>query len=274
MTFSTATIQMLFSLIAINVVAQNNSNLLTDHEWLSTSTGFHKHYLFQFSQGKIESEFDRSGWRRYILKNGQIIIYTNDSLTHKYSYDPVSKESTIDKSIYDSALFKINKLDTDSLILEPITLRARELSYFLNRETFRKDSTSLINPRMVKFYSRELSYKKFEFDSLVLNYTKRTITIDHKGNYKLQQEDGRKPKIRVINRKQLDTLVKLINESNIEYFKSATVFDNRVDIEGTRTWKKLVLAITNKDGSIQIKTDYKDVPWTIKPLVNFIEGIK
>jgi hypothetical protein len=273
MKYSHWTILVLFILLTTNLLAQDNLELLTNHQWLSTSRGFHKNYLFEFNEGKIKSEFSAPDWSKYILKSGQLTIYNNDNVVYKDVYQNLPKDFNVDMSPYDTARFNIIKLDIDSLILEPINLRAREISYYFNRRTFKKDSTSTKNPGMVKFYNRKLSYQNIQFDSLVLTDAYKTITIDFKGNYVVKWTNKSKHRVKLISREQLDNLNELIDKSNIAYFKTVDVFEHRVDIKGIREWKKLILRINNKNESFQVKTDYKEIPWTIKPVIDFIEGL-
>jgi hypothetical protein len=248
-------------------------DMLTKNEWMSTSSGFQKHYLFTFSEGKIKSEFIQSDWSKYIFDKGQIFIYNNDHVIYKKELDQIKEMGIQNATKSDTAIFQIVTLDKDSLVLEPKNLRARELSYYYNRRTFRLDSNSFDTNRTVKFYNRQLSYQKVNFDSLTLNYfDKSIIRIDSKGNYSIKkgaEGNKKKSKIQRLTSGQFDQLLELLYKSNINYFKTPDRFEWRT----IKDYKGLKLKLVDKGESIKISTDYNDIPWTIKPIVDFMVAL-
>ncbi len=270
MTYSFKTTFVFLLLLTTNLFGQDY-DLLTKNEWLSTSNGFQKHYLFTFNNGKIKSEFG-SDWSKYKLDKGEIFVFNNDQIIYKEQYDKISKEMDIQGGpSTDTAIFNIKKLDNDSIVLEPKNLRARELSYWYNRRTFRLDSNSYKTNRPVKFYNRQLSYQKVNFDSLSLDYFgKSLISIDSKGNYSIKKgtDARKKSKVRQMTSGQFDQLLNLLYKSNIKYFKKPDKFEFRI-----RDWKRLKFKLVDKGESIKINTDYNEIPWTLKPIVDFMVAL-
>lgn len=249
-----------------------NYDFLTKNEWLSTSRGFQKHYLFKFNGGKIKSEFSPSDWSKYVLDKEHLLVYNNDHITYKSEYDQISKMGIPFDVHPDTAIFKINVLDNDSMILEPLNLRARELSYYYNRRTFSLDSNSFKTSLTLKFYNRRLSFEKIKFDSLLINdFDSSIMRIDNKGYCTITEKgktNGNKLKAFQMTQEQLERFLNLVNESNLNSFKSPNKFEWRI-----KEWKGLKLELFDSGESIKISTDYNDVPWTIRPLVDFMVGL-
>jgi len=269
MTNNSKTIFVFLFFLTTNLLGQDY-DLLAKNEWMSTSLGFQKHYLFTFNDGRIKSEFSQSDWSRYILDTEHIFVFNNDHVIYRKEFDQISKEIGIQNATKpDTAIFKIKRLDNDSIILEPKNVRARELSYYYNRRTFRLDSNSFKTNTEIKLYNRQLSYQEVQIDCLVLDYFDNVkVAIDSKGNYtikKIHKKNKNKPKIEQLTLKQYDQLLELIYKSNINYFKSPDKFEWRI-----RDWKGLKLKLIDKGEYINISTDDTEVPWTIKPLVDFM----
>lgn len=271
MTIYLKTIFVFLCLLTNNLFGQNY-DFLTRNEWLSTSRGFQKHYLFKFNDGEIKSEFSQSDWSKYILDKERLSVYNNDHITYKKEYDQISKMGIPFDVHLDTAIFKIKILDNDSMILEPLNLRARELSYYYNRRTFLLDSNSFKTNLTLKFYNRQLSFEQIKFDSLLINDFERSIMrIDNKGHYTITEKDKRnrnKLKTFQMTQEQLERFLDLMNKSNLNSFKSADKFEWRI-----KDWNGLKLELFTSGESIKISTDYNAVPWTVRPLVDFISSL-
>lgn len=144
-----------FFLISATLLAQYNAAQIQG-EWLPASKGPSSNHIFRFKEGKIESEFIRN--TNYIVKGNHLIIHENYYPEKDGAWYKELKEKGHITEL-DTTKFLITRLDSDSLVVIPQNLAAKQFSYEFNFSNILSFSDSSIK-EPIKFYRRELSFKK------------------------------------------------------------------------------------------------------------------
>lgn len=255
-----------FFLLCLILHAQNNSAQI-EGEWLLPVTKKFNSGIINFKGGKVQSEFSRQ--TNYVLKDNKLTIYEDFKITQAQVYEEMRGKGYFTR--IDSLNFIIRKINSDSLVLEPDNVSAKEFAQLFN--TFRTyNSTEKVNP--IKLYRRELSYKKIKFDSIqLIRVNKFVLTTDSSGNYSVKLIKKKSLKLRQLTQGEIPQFDSCLYVSNLESFKIPPKFDSSYK-QGDR------LILFENSGSVTISLsqrtthgDWLEVPWTIKPLFDFLNSL-
>lgn len=251
-----------FYLLCLKLFAQHTAQI--EGEWLLPSNNRWYGSVIKFKDGRVNSEFCRK--TTYIIKDNHLTIYEDFKITQAPVYEEMREKGYFTR--IDSLNFIIRKVDSDSLILVPDNLSAKEFADMINRP---KIGLS------VKFYRRELSHKKIKFDSIQLSMVNRfkfILTIDSRGKYYIKSNKTIPTKFQQLTQVESQQLDSCLYISNLESFKIPPKFD--------RSYKqgdKLILFENSESVTIGLNGRgaggeyWMEIPWTLKPLFDFLNSL-